>query len=83
MENSVSSACVLHALRMCPVHLSLEYALINVTSNPWTHSINVRIARRAWKQVRTGERGDFVNLPSKLSNYVNQEFSKCQRRWRG
>lgn len=27
--------------------------------------------------------GDFANLPSKLSNYVNQEFSKCQRRWRG
>jgi len=60
-----------------------KYALINVTTNPWTQSINVKIAGRAWKQVRMGEKGDFLNLPSNLSNYVNQEFSKCQRCWRG
>lgn len=36
----------------------------------------MKIARRLWKQVRTEEKGDFANLPSKLSNYANQEFSK-------
>lgn len=81
--NSNSFAFNLYALRIFSIHLSVEYALINVTSNPLTHSINMKIARRAWKQVRMGERRDFVNLPSKLSNYVNQEFSKCQRCWRG
>lgn len=81
--NNNSSAFNLFALIIFPIHLSVKYAPINVTSNPQTHSINVKIARRAWKQVRTAEKRDFVNLPSKLSNYVNQEFSKCQRRWRG
>lgn len=42
----------------------------------------------ARKQDGMGRRGrkkweDLANLPSKLSNYVNQEFSKCQHRWRG
>lgn len=32
---------------------------------------------------RGEEKEDFVNLPSKLSNYVNQKFSKCQQCLKG
>lgn len=72
----------LFSMSMLSIYLLDKYALINVTSNPRTHSINVKIGRRAWKQVRVWWE-IFANLPSKLSNYVNEEFSKCQRCWRG
>lgn len=54
--NTDSSAFLLYAMRIFSIYFLVKYALINVTSNPRTHSINVKIGRRAWKQVRMGEK---------------------------
>lgn len=64
--NTNSSSFNLHALRILSIRFQLNTALINVTSNPRTHSINAKIARRAWKQVRTGEKGGFCKSPIKV-----------------
>lgn len=48
----------------------------------WHDGHGNKSGQRGGKKRRRRGR-DFANLPSKLSNYVNQEFSKCQRCWRG
>lgn len=50
----------------CSLYLAVKYALINVTTNPWTPSINVKTAQLAWKQVRMGEKGGFCKSPIKV-----------------